>query len=102
MKNKLAIVILLVKLAVIRVRLFSQAVTSSIARSFSNSAVGKTKLGKGIIRLGAFVGQRRVWPRLVLLFFSWAVFFKYIKTSRPKVTEVRSVSQCVCVCLLRP
>ena len=84
LKNKLLIVFLLLKLGTLKVQSFGRNLTTGVAQGLSNSAFGKTKVGKALLRIGA-----QVWLRLFCGLIAYAAILKYVKANRPTIAELR-------------
>lgn len=84
LKNKLLIVFLLLKLGTLKVQSFGRNLTTGVAQGLGNSAFGKTKVGKALLRIGA-----QVWLRLFCGLMAYAAILKYVKANRPTIAELR-------------
>jgi len=82
---------LLIKIALLKVQLFSERVTSRFSTQASKT-LQKTKAGKLVLKTASVLRQRKVWSRLVLVFLSYLFVAKYLRSNRALTTEVSFAS----------
>jgi len=79
--------VLLVKIALLKVQLFSERSSSQASKTLQ-----KTKAGKLVLKAASVLRQRKVWSRLVLVFFSYLFVAKQLRANRALTTEVSFAS----------
>jgi ATP-dependent Zn protease len=79
--------VLLVKIAVLKVQMFTQRISSQTTKTLQ-----KSKAGKVVLKTASVLRQRKVWTRLVLAIASYLFITKYIRANRALTTEVSFAS----------